>query len=170
MRLATVVRLLHPALAADVPWPAGSGGHTRPRACGRRRCRSLGLGLLWVVLVAAPALASHGGDGTGPPPVIQPEVAQRLLEAGEAVLFIDLRTAEAFRAGRLPGARSIPFWDLLTRFREVPHVGRVILYCDCTLKELQDPYRFLWEQGYRNLAVLQDGFVGWTKRGYPVER
>jgi rhodanese-related sulfurtransferase len=170
MCLATLVRLLHPALAAGVPWPANSGGRTRACACGRSRCRSLGLGLLWVVLVAAPALASHGGDGTGPPPVIQPEVAQRLLEAGEAVLFIDLRSAEAFRAGRLPGARSIPFWDLLTRYREVPQVGRVVLYCDCTLKELQDPYRFLWEKGYRNLAVLQEGFAGWTKRGYPVER
>jgi len=132
--------------------------------------RSLGLGILWVVLSAAPALGSHGGDGTGPPPVIQPEVAQRLIEAGEQLIFIDLRSAKEFQASRLPGARSIPFWDILKRYREVPRVGRVVLYCDCAITELQDPYRFLWEQGYRNLSVLQDGFTGWTKRGYAVER
>jgi len=136
----------------------------------RHICRSLGLGIFWVVLSVAPTLASHGGDGTGPPPVIQPEVAQRLLEAGELVIFIDLRSAKEFQASRLPGARSIPFWDILKRYQEVPRVGRVILYCDCTATELQDPYRFLWEQGYRNLSVLQDGFAGWMMRGYPIER
>ena len=131
---------------------------------------SLGPSILWILLSATLAGASHGGDGTGPPPVIQPEVAQRLLEAGEQLIFIDLRSAKEFQASRLPGARSIPFWDILTRYQEVPRVGRVILYCDCSLAELQDPYKFLWEKGYRNLSVLQDGFTGWVKRGYAVER
>lgn len=132
--------------------------------------RGLGLTLLWIVLSVAPALASHGGDGTGPPPAIQPEVAQRLLEAGEQVIFIDLRPAKEFQAGRLPGARSIPYWDLLRRYQELPRVGRVVLYCDCSPTDLQDPYRFLWEKGYRNVSVLADGFTGWTKRGFAVER
>ena len=136
----------------------------------RHRCWSVSLGILWVALAVAPAPASHGGNGTGPPPVIQPEYAHQLLEAGEAVIFIDLRSAKEFQASRLPGAHSIPFWDLLSRYREVPRVGRVVLYCDCSPTELQDPYRFLWDQGYRNLTVLQEGFTGWTKRGYPVER
>lgn len=136
----------------------------------RHLCWSVSLSILWVALSGAPAPASHGGNGSGPPPVIQPEYAQQLLEAGEAVIFIDLRSAKEFQTSRLPGARSIPFWDLLSRYREVPRVGRVVLYCECSPAEIQDPYRFLWDQGYRNLTVLQDGFTGWTKRGYPVER
>jgi len=131
---------------------------------------SVSLSVLCGVLAVVPALASHGGNGSGPPPLIQPEYARQLLDAGEAVTFIDLRSAKEFQAGRLPGARSIPFWDLLSRYKEVPRVGRVVLYCDCSPTEIQDPYRFLWDQGYRNLAILQDGFAGWAKRGYPVER
>ena len=133
------------------------------------RC-GVSLSMLCAVLAVTPALASHGGNGSGPPPLIQPEYARQLLEAGETVIFIDLRPAQEFEAGRLPGAHSIPFWDLLSRYKEVPRVGRVVLYCDCSPTEIQDPYRFLWDQGYRNLTILQDGFAGWTKRGYPVER
>lgn len=134
-------------------------------------------GLGWVgsvmfstALLIQPAFAFHEGVGAGTLPVVAVEMAQRLLDAGEHPIFIDLRPAEEFKVGRLPGARSIPSQDVPTRYAEIPRTGRVIFYCACPLKEVQPAYQFLWDHGYRNIGILDEGFPGWVKRGYPVER
>jgi rhodanese-related sulfurtransferase len=136
----------------------------------RRAPGWVGLALLSTVLWIRPAFAFHEGMGAGPLPVVAVDLAERLLDAGEHVIFIDLRPAEEFKAGRLPGARSIPYWDILKRYGEIPRTGRVIFYCACTLKEVQPAYQFLWDHGFRNISFLEEGFPGWVKRGYPVER
>ena len=116
----------------------------------------------------APALAAHGpGD---PLLTLGPEHARRLLDQGERPIFVDLRPVGEYQRGRLPGARSLPLRELLRRHGEVPRAGRVVLYCACPLEEIQAAYQFLRDQGYRNVSVLEEGFAGWVKRGYPVER
>ena len=130
----------------------------------------VGLVVISAVLLIRPVSAFHVGAGPGPLPIVPAEPAQRMLDAGEKPIFIDLRPAEEFKAGRLPGARSLPFSDVPKRYAEIPRTGRVILYCACPLKEVQPSYQFLWDKGYRNISVLDEGFPGWIKRGYPVER
>ena len=111
------------------------------------------------------------GHGTGGPVLAIPaEYAKRLLDEGDRPIFIDLRPVEEFRKGRLPRARSLPISELRRRFAEVPRTGRVILYCACPPEEIQAGYQYLRDQGYRNLSVMEEGFPGWVKRGYPVER
>jgi rhodanese-related sulfurtransferase len=132
--------------------------------------RLLGLAVLLAALPIRPVFAFHVGAGPGTLPIVPTELAQRMLEAGEKPIFIDLRPAEEFTTGRLPGARSIPFGDVPKRYAEIPRTGRVILYCACPLKEVQPAHQFLWDHGYRNISVLDEGFLGWVKRGYPVER
>ncbi len=129
-----------------------------------------GLVVFSTALLAQPAFAFHEGVGPGALPIVPVELVQRMLDAGENPILIDLRPAEEFKAGRLPGARSIPFWDVLKRYAEIPRTGRVIFYCACPLKEVQPAYQFLWDHGYRNISFLDEGFPGWVKRGYPVER
>jgi len=136
----------------------------------RRVLGWFGLVVFSAALLIRPASAFHEGVGAGTLPVIPVELAQRLLDAGEHPIFIDLRPAEEFKAGRLPGARSIPFWDILKRYAEIPRTGRVIFYCACPLKDVQPAYQFLWDHGFRNISFLEEGFPGWVKRGYPVER
>lgn len=43
------------------------------------------------------------------------------------------------------------------------------IYCACSPLESQAAYRFLRDQGYRNDSVMEEGFPGWAKRGYPLE-
>jgi rhodanese-related sulfurtransferase len=136
----------------------------------RRALGLFGLVVFLIALSSRPALAFHAGVGAGTPPVVPVEMAQRLLDAGEHPVFVDLRPAEEFKAGRLPGARSIPFWDVLKRYAEIPRTGRVILYCSCPLKDVEPVYQFLWDQGYRNISFLGEGYPGWAKLGYQVER
>ena len=135
----------------------------------RRALGWFGLVAFSTALLVRPGFAFHAGVGTGPPPVVTAEMAQRLLDAGEPLSLIDLRPAEEFKTGHLPGARSIPFQEVLKRYAEIPRTGRVILYCACSLSEVQPAYQLLWDHGYRNIGFLGEGFPGWVKRGYRVE-
>lgn len=134
----------------------------------RRAVRWCALSAFWIALPAFPAAASHG---TGGPVLSLPApYVKRLLDEGEPLIFVDLRPAEDFKRERLRAARSVPLLELRRRYAEVPRTGRVILYCACPPEEVQAAYQFLRDQGYRNISVLQEGFPGWVRRGYPVER
>lgn len=119
-----------------------------------------------LMLFPAVAQSGHGGDELE---AISPDRVKLLLDSGEKILFIDLRSAKEFQQKRLPGARSIPFTELEKRFGEIPRAGRVVLYCGC--RPGDDSYAFflLRDQGYFNVTVLEDGFPAWLQRKYPVE-
>lgn len=134
----------------------------------RRVLTAVALGVLVSALALQPAVAGHGG-GDYVLNLSAPYV-KRLVDEGDPLIFVDLRPVGEFRRERLPGARSVPLKELPRRFSEVPRLGRVILYCDCVPEELHAAYRFLRDQGYRNIMVMEEGFPGWAKRGYPLER
>ncbi len=128
----------------------------------------LALTALWSALAPFTASAGHGTGG--PVLAIPAEYAKRLVDDGDRPIFIDLRPNDEFKKGRLPGARPIPLLELRRRYPEIPRIGRVVLYCACPSEEIQAAYQFLRDQGYRNISVMEEGFTGWAKRGYPVER
>jgi rhodanese-related sulfurtransferase len=89
---------------------------------------------------------------------------------GEKIILVDLRSNADFRKARLPGARSAPIKELAKRYAEIPRSGRVIIYCDCPQNQIiENAYLLLKDYGYRNAAVMADGFQGWTGRKYPIE-
>ncbi|HEX2932277.1 MAG TPA: rhodanese-like domain-containing protein, partial [Candidatus Binatia bacterium] len=75
------------------------------------------------------ARAGHGVEDTVDN--LSADRAKQLLDAGEKLVFVDLRPAKEFQQSRLPGARSIPIAEIANRFNEIPKNGRVVLYCDC---------------------------------------
>jgi len=123
---------------------------------------------LLVTLAARPVAAFH--VASEPVQSISAEQVKRLLDARERLILIDLRPGAGFGKGHLPGARSVPLSELPGRAAEVPRTGRVVLYCDCPAQETQAANQFLRDQGHRNIEVLEEGFPGWVKRGYPLER
>jgi rhodanese-related sulfurtransferase len=94
-----------------------------------------------------------------------------MLDAGEKIVFVDLRSTSDFQKSRLPGARSIPISELQKRYQEIPKSGRVILYCSCPPGGVDESYSYLAlrGKGYRNVSVLQDGFAAWLKGNFPTE-
>jgi rhodanese-related sulfurtransferase len=129
--------------------------------------------LIAVLLLAAAALfpagvlAGHGVEDTVDN--LPAERVKQLLDAGEKLVFVDLRPSKDFQQSRLPGARSIPVEELPRRFSEVPKSGRVVLYCECKHAEVADRAVFLEHRGYRNIFVMPEGFSGWARRGFPLD-
>lgn len=63
--------------------------------------------------------------------VLAPEEREALLQRIRAggVTLLDVRPAEEYRAGHLPGARSIPLDELPARLGEIPRGREVVAYC-----------------------------------------
>ncbi|HWP56851.1 MAG TPA: rhodanese-like domain-containing protein [Candidatus Acidoferrales bacterium] len=139
---------------------------------GKDSCRAifwlLGLVALGLTLGQRPP-GAYAGHGEEPIETISAERVKSLLDNREKIFFVDLRSPKEFQQKRLPGARSIPVAELDKRLSEIPKSGRVILYCGCRPGDDSYAYFLLRDNGYRNLAVLDDGFEGWLRRKFPVE-
>jgi rhodanese-related sulfurtransferase len=132
---------------------------------------SLLCGLSALILASAlawPARAGHS-DPSGPVAVISADELTTLLAAGAKPYMVDLRSADDFREGHLPFARSIPLAQLQRRVWEIPR-GRVILYCECPREELEAAWRFVVARASELAKVLDVSFADWARRGLLVER
>jgi len=86
-----------------------------------------------------------------------------------AVTLLDVRPAEEFRAGHLPGAVSVPLGELSRRLAELPREREVVAYCRgpyCVLAI--EAVELLKKQGFSAIR-MEDGVLDWRARGLPVE-
>ncbi len=84
-------------------------------------------------------------------------------------LVIDVRPAEEFAAGHIPGAFSVPLADLKSRLAELPPDGEIVAYCRgpyCVLAP--QAIEILRRAGYR-ARRLEEGLPEWRLAGMPVE-
>jgi rhodanese-related sulfurtransferase/DNA-binding transcriptional ArsR family regulator len=92
---------------------------------------------------------------------------QRRLAAGR-VVAVDVRPAEEYAAGHIPGARSIPLDELADRLAELPDDLEVVVYCRgayCVFAH--DAARLLNARG-RRAVRLTDGMLEWRLAHLPV--
>lgn len=93
---------------------------------------------------------------------------RRLMKDG-SVVVLDVRPAEEFNAGHIPGAVSVPFLLLKRRLKEMPKDREVIAYCRgryCVYS--LDAVTLLRKQGYEARRV-ENGMPDWRAAGFPVE-
>jgi rhodanese-related sulfurtransferase/predicted transcriptional regulator len=99
-------------------------------------------------------------------PVDREQLVERVRQG--AVTVIDVRPAEEYRAGHLPGARSVPLATLRRRLKTLPRTREIVAYC-------RGPYcvlavravDLLRSHGLRAVR-LEDGVAEWRARGLPV--
>ncbi len=109
------------------------------------------------------AVVEQTGDG------VTVDSLARLL-AEDRVLVIDVRPEEEFRAGHLPGARSLPIEELERRLPELPRGRPVVAFCRGPYCRLADrAVARLREAGYEALRCA-DGVVEWRAAGMSVTR
>ncbi|MGP3923913.1 ArsR/SmtB family transcription factor [Streptomyces sp. 8N616] len=88
-------------------------------------------------------------------------------QAGDVVV-LDVRPAEEYAAGHIPGAVSIPVDELADRLAELPDGPEVVAYCRgayCVLAH--DAVRLLNAHG-RRAVRLNDGMLEWRLADLPV--
>jgi len=96
---------------------------------------------------------------------------RRLLErvrTGE-VTVLDVRPAAEFRAGHIPGARSVPLDELERALSSLPRDQEVVAYCRgpyCVMA--LEAVERLRARGYQAVR-LEDGVAEWKAAGLPVE-
>ena len=86
------------------------------------------------------------------------------------VTVLDVRPAEEFAAGHLPGALNIPVHELEKRIKELPKRREIVAYC-------RGPYciysleavTLLQKHGYRARRAAE-GLSDWRSLGLPLER
>jgi rhodanese-related sulfurtransferase len=86
--------------------------------------------LVGPLLVMALVMTSCGSsEADGEVDVVRPREAVELIASGDYTV-LDLRSAEAFEAGHVRGALSLPFHapDFLTRLRELDRDDRYLVY------------------------------------------
>ncbi|MFZ5625113.1 MAG: ArsR/SmtB family transcription factor [Gemmatimonadota bacterium] len=105
----------------------------------------------------------------GPVEAVDQEDLLARVMRGE-VTVIDVRPAEEFAAGHIPGARSIPLPQLERRLAELPRKGTIVAYCRgpyCVLAI--EAVARLRSHGFHALR-LEAGIPDWRAQGLPVER
>ena len=125
-------------------------------------CRSL---LLFAVIVGSVPVA-HAEDA---PDHISPEQLLAAIESGHPPPIIDVRTQGEYDAGHVPGAKHIPFYEILARRAEIGAPSQtVVVYCAHGPRAGLAKFQ-LWAAGFDRVRYLDGHMSKWTARGLPVE-
>ena len=112
---------------------------------------------------SAPAVASAS------PPSISPQALLERQAKGDSSLFVlDVRTAEEFAAGHVPGAVNVPYDQVASHLAEIPKDKDVVLYCKSG-RRAGLAAEVLQASGYTKLEHLQGDMQAWLQDGRPVE-
>jgi rhodanese-related sulfurtransferase/predicted transcriptional regulator len=103
---------------------------------------------------------------------MEPVAAAELLDRARKglVTVLDVRPAEEFEAGHLPGAVNIPIEQLGKRLGELPKRKEIVAYCRgpyCLMS--YDAVELLRKKGHK-ARRLENGLPEWRLAGLPVER
>jgi phage shock protein E len=125
--------------------------------------------LVLVLLVALVAGSASGEEAEVPlAPSISPAELQARRDAGNAPVVIDVRSAEEFAAGHIPGALNIPFAEVAGRISEVAAPDGVALYCMVGPRARLGEQALL-ESGYTKVLHIEGGMQAWEESGLPLE-
>jgi len=108
----------------------------------------------------------RGRDGLEP--VSRDELKARLRKG--SVVVLDVRPADEYAAGHVPGAVSIPVSELKRRLKEIPKGQEIVACCRgpyCVYS--YDAIEVLRPKGF-NIRRLHGGYLEWMAAGLPIER
>lgn len=103
-------------------------------------------------------------------PSIRPEALQHLLEQHGRVAICDVRTPEEHSAACVPGAISMPSFDIAQHAYDLAqNHDMLVLHCAGRTRGIIAT-RTLLELGLKNVVALENGTIGWCLAGLSLER
>lgn len=91
------------------------------------------------------------------------------LEKGESYQILDLRTAELFSKGHIPGSHNVLYADLEQKLGKLDPQKTTIVYCYDELCYLSAKAALLLAQKGYKVRELSGGWDGWVERKFTVE-
>ena len=120
------------------------------------------------VQLAAVSIALVAGSGCAQK-ISRPDLVARI-EAGDAPPILDVRSAEEFAEGHVPGAVHVPFYSVLSRSDEVPSREGEPLVVYCAHGPRAGLARAgLWLAGAGEVRFLEGHMTAWLEDELPVE-
>ncbi len=103
---------------------------------------------------------------------LEPVVADDLLERVKdgLVIVLDVRPADEYKAGHIPGAINVPAKELEKQIKKLDNKKEIVAYCRgpyCVLS--YDVVAQLRSKGFK-ARRLKDGMPEWKRAGLPVEK
>lgn len=95
---------------------------------------------------------------------------KRLLDSQAPVKLLDVREADEFSSGKLPGAVTIPRGFLELRVEDkAKRDEKLVVYCAGGVRSAL-AVKSLKELGYTDVVSMAGGYNRWSDAGYPVEK
>jgi len=120
--------------------------------------------LLMLVCQLPLAVAARADD------ITQRELLQRL-DQNEPPLIVDVRSADEFAAGHVPGARNIPHTEIAARLDELGgDMGKeLVVYCESG-RRAAIAKGILEKAGFTRVRHLEGDMRSWRNRNLPQEK
>ena len=122
------------------------------------------IGLLVVAAIAASFVIAELGASPAPRQ-ISAAVAYSKFEAGTFIL--DVRTADEWNQGHIPGSVLIPLDQLADRLAEVPRNRDVVVVCRTGVRSAEGVATFQ-QAGFTRAVSMTGGMTAWQAAGYPT--
>jgi glyoxylase-like metal-dependent hydrolase (beta-lactamase superfamily II)/rhodanese-related sulfurtransferase len=110
----------------------------------------------WAMLTSTPPVAEVDVDGL-----------QERLAAGDGAVVLDVREADEYEEGHVPGAINLPQAELASRLEELPRDRTVYAICQAGFRSLRSA-QFLRQMGFQDIVSVKGGTGAWVEAGKPV--
>ena len=118
-----------------------------------------------LVIIASIALAQEI-------PRIKADELKKMIESKAALVIVDTQPKGAYDIGHIKGAINFPWAQDIKDPKKLPKNKLLVLYCDCGHEEdsISVGTQLMNKWGYSNIKILEGGWSGWMKLGYPTEK
>lgn len=110
-------------------------------------------------------------------PYIDAAAAKRMIDGDEDVLVLDVRTPGEFTGdlGHIKGALNLDAQGLVDKLNQLgeelePYKAQPIVITCRTHNRSPKAARILFQKGFKKLAILEGGMVGWNRAGHPINK
>ncbi len=96
------------------------------------------------------------------------------IQQKKTALILDARSVDEFKAGRIPGSRNLPYYEMdahqQAALEGLTAESPIVIYCEgigCELSFFLG--RELQTSGYTNIRIFYGGYPEWQQAGLPIE-
>ncbi len=96
---------------------------------------------------------------------------KQALEIGQRMVLLDARPMSDWQRAHIPGAVPMPYYSEPEQIiDDLPDDGTwIIVYCACPHAASGRVVDALRAHGVANTAIIDEGVIVWTQRGYPIQ-